>query len=185
MTLHKDNVELDQKQRVFIEKLYDKNYDRLLEYALIFLNEADAEEAVQNLFLDACRPGKIDKLLEHPRPEAWLGQGIKFSINKIKRSKQQLAKLVQNVSQYAESGDELTKNIDAIPDVRPLDIDVNTLYEDLALHKDFQLVKRYAVDGKSAWEIAQEDNVSLPTCRKRLVRAKERLRKIMKSEKKF
>lgn len=182
MKLHDDDADLRQKQRAFIENLYDKNYRDLLAYALLFLSEADAEEAVQNLFLDACRPGKIELLMQHPKPEAWLGQGIKFSISKIKRSKQQFARLVQYVPPYGDP-DGGTRGIEAIADERPPDIDVDTLYEDLALHKDFQLVKRYAVDGKSTREIAQEDGVSLATCRKRLARARERLRKIMKTEK--
>ena len=187
---NKQTTQLTPEQEVVIGKLYDENFDDLLKYAACFLSVGDAEEAVQNLFVDACKPKQLKKLMEYEKNEqfkkqrAWLGKGIKFSISKIKRSKSQFAKLIEYLPPRADEEFGVEIGIEDLPDNTPVDEDVDFLYSDLAVHKEFQLIKRYAVERKSVKMIADEDKISLSACKKRLSRAREKIRKLMAKQKK-
>ena len=97
----KQTIQLTPEQEVVIGRLYDENYNDLFRYAAVLLSASDAEEAVQNLFVDACKPKQLKKLMEYEKngqfkeQKAWLGKGIKFSISKIRRSKGQFAKSIE------------------------------------------------------------------------------------------
>ncbi len=73
--------------------------------------------------------------------------------------------------------------IEDLADNRPVDENVDFLYGDLAKYSEFQLIKRYAVDGKSIKMIAEEDNISISACKKRLSRSKEKMRELMAKQK--
>jgi len=54
---------------------------------------------------------------------------------------------------------------------------VEVLYDDIADTEEFKLLKEMAIDGRSYLEMADSRNISIDTCRKRVQRAKETLRK--------
>ena len=166
--------ELNAKESQFIADLYKAHYDKLLNYAMQFLEKSNAEEAVQNAFADACV--KIDTIMNCENPAAWLGQALKYSIQKIRRTKGQFANLMIYMPPKADAEFGMEMGMEDFPDIRPKDEDVDFLYSNLALHEEFQLIKRYAVEDKSIKNIAEEDNISLDACKKRLVRAKRKLK---------
>lgn len=186
----KQTTQLTPEQEIVIGKLFDENYDNLLKYAACFLSVGDAEEAVQNLFVDACKPNQLKKLMEYEKNEqfkkqrAWLGKGIKFSISKIKRSKGQFAKLIEYLPPNADEEFGVEIGIEDVPDNKPVDENIDFLYGDLAKHKEFQLIKRYAVDGKSIKMIAEEYKISISACKKRLSRYRKKIRELMTMQKK-
>ena len=55
-----ERCELTKEEREFIEKLYRTNQESLFNYAIGRLEKSNAEEAVQNVFLDLCRKDKKD-----------------------------------------------------------------------------------------------------------------------------
>lgn len=178
-------INLTPEQEIIIGRLYDENYYNLIKYASCFLSEDDAEEAVQNLFVDTCKPKQLEKIMEYEKNQqfneqkAWLGKGIKFSISKIRRSKGQFAKLIEYLPPNANEEFGVEMGIEDLPDNTSVDEDIDFLYSDLAVHKEFQLIKRYAVERKSIKEIAEEDDISLAACRKRISRAREKIRELM------
>lgn len=182
-------IPLTPEQEIIIGRLYDENYDKLIKYASCFLSEDDAEEAVQNLFTDACKPEQLKKLVNYEKKEkfekqkAWFNMGIKYSISKIKRSKGQFAKYIELLPPNVDEEFSVEMGIEDVPDNRPVDENVDFLYSDLAVHKEFQLIKRYAVDKKSIKRIADEDGISLEACKKQFSRAKEKIRKMMTKQK--
>lgn len=185
----KQTIQLTPEQEVVIGRLYDENYNDLFRYAAVLLSASDAEEAVQNLFVDACKPKQLKKLMEYEKngqfkeQKAWLGKGIKFSISKIRRSKGQFAKSIEYLPPDADEEFGAEIGIEDLPDNRPVDENVDFLYGDLAKYSEFQLIKRYAVDGKSIKMIAEEDNISISACKKRLSRSKEKMRELIAKQK--
>ena len=63
----KQTIQLTPEQEVVIGRLYDENYNDLFRYAAVLLSASDAEEAVQNLFVDACKPKQLKKLMEYEK----------------------------------------------------------------------------------------------------------------------
>ena len=98
---------MTEKQK-FFKWLYEGNYIFLLRIARIFvINEADAEDLVQEVFIRAMNA--YDKLVNHQNPRAWLVATLKYCIRNDSR---QLSKTL-NVS--LENMDELTAPEDMEP----------------------------------------------------------------------
>ena len=55
--------------------------------------------------------------------------------------------------------------------------DVDVLYEDLAAHTDFQLLKRVVLDGCTMLEVAKEYGITVEACKKRVQRIRKQLQK--------
>ena len=56
-------------------------------------------------------------------------------------------------------------------------VKLEILYGSIADMDEFKLIKEMAVDGRSQLEMAQARQISLDACKKRVQRAKEKLRK--------
>lgn len=149
-----------------IEQLYIQMYSMLFEYARSsFRNDSLAEEAVQETFRIACQ--KPEALCTSSNPKGWLVQTLKYVILNIKR-KQQTARSVM-MEYLSGQGAEIAVTNDS------LKLDVT--YEDLSDTDEYTLLKEMAVDGRSYLEMAKQRGISVDTCRKRVQRAKEILRK--------
>ena len=152
--------------RQAIDKLYLQMYPRLFEYARSTLaNDALAEEAVQDTFAIACQ--KPDALLNSPKPSGWLMVTLKNVISNTIRKQQTAQRILADYC--ALHGIELatTQN----------QLDIKTLYADLAQSDDFILIKEMAIDGRSCLQMAESRGITLAACRKRIQRARERLQK--------
>jgi RNA polymerase sigma factor (sigma-70 family) len=157
---------LTNNQRCAIEKFYQEMFYPLSAYAQSALNDRSlAEEAVQDTFRIAC--AKADNFLSSPNPKGWLLNTLKNVISNTIRSRAYLSRIV--ISTF-----EINENL------IPADTDnpnVDFIYSDLVDNEDYKLLKRIALDKYSMLEAAQELEISVEACKKRVQRAKKKLKK--------
>lgn len=153
------------EQRRKIEELYLEMFDMLLTYASASLEEpALAEEAVQETFQVACQ--KPMQLLSSENPKGWLVNTLKYTICNMKRRRDSARQLL---AKYLISQ---TKDIAISEDNLRLDL----MYENIAETNEFQILRQMAIEGKSHLEMATERGISISACKKRVQRAKEKLK---------
>lgn len=149
-----------------ISELYLQMYDFLLDYAEGYLkNHALAEEAVQDTFRIACE--KADSLQASPSPRGWIMNTMKYVLSNIRKNQETARKILQTyllpeAENYAVTEDRLC---------------IQLLYEGTEEWEALQLIKEYVLDELSYFEMAKRRGISVATCRKRVQRAKETLRK--------
>lgn len=153
-------------QKDFIEQLYLELYERLRIYACTALeNEALAEEAVQETFRTACM--KPEELCQSPNPRGWLYQTLKNTIWNTKRTRSNAKRFLTEYTVMHGRDGAYSED----------QIGLETTYGNLSDLEEFQLLREFAVDGKSHLEMATKRGISVEACKKRVQRAKEFLRK--------
>lgn len=166
-----ENMGLNDNQRHDIEELYNKMYYSLSAYAQSALNDRSmAEEAVQDTFRIAC--AKAGDLLSSPNPRGWLLNTLKYVIKNMVRSRAYLNSLIVASLDFDES---IISGDTDVPDI-------DFLYSDLTDNEDYQLLKKIALDKYSMLEAAQELGISVEACKKRVQRAKKKLKKRFKEK---
>ena len=155
----------NREQNLMIERLYREMYSSMRSYAENALNDRSfAEEAVQDTFRIAC--AKCDSLEVSLNPRGWLMNTLKYAIRNIRRHQAQNAQLAAETvlceSTFAENCIEKSTCV---------------LYSDLLSQADFKLLKRSVLDGASVSELSKEFDISVEACKKRLQRARERLKR--------
>lgn len=150
----------------FFDALYLEMYDMLLIYAERALDNqhALAEEAVQDTF-KICWI-KIDEVIASENPKGWLLETLKNVIRNIRRSQARFANLLLVLNKAFTSVEQ------AAEDETELDI----TYGDLKDNPDYQLLKEFVLEHRSIKEMAQERGITVDACKKRIQRAKERLK---------
>ena len=150
----------------FFDALYLEMYDMLLIYAERALDNqhALAEEAVQDTF-KICWI-KIDEVIASENPKGWLLETLKNVIRNIRRSQARFANLFLVLNKAFTSVEQ------AAEDETELDI----TYGDLKDSPDYQLLKEFVLEHRSIKEMAQERGITVDACKKRIQRAKERLK---------
>ena len=148
-----------------IAQLYMELFPQMTAYANSALgNRALAEEAVQEPFRIACM--KPEQLCDSPNPRGWLFNTLKYVIQNTRKIRNRAINLLAEYTAHREVSPSWSE--DAInPDV---------LYEDVLNSEEYQLLKAYALEGKSLLELAQARGITLNACKKRLQRAKEMLK---------
>lgn len=151
-----------------IEQLYLEMFELLMRYARSALkNEALAEEAVQETFRIACQ--KPEVLCSSPNPKGWLVLALK---NTIRNTRKNIASTQRLVELYmTRQPKEITFSEDGIR--------MNILYSDVADSEDFKLLSELAIEKRSHAEMAAARGISVAACKKRVQRAKEKLKKII------
>ena len=157
---------MDEKYSREIERLYLLMYEQLCIYARCTMgNDSLAEEAVQETFRIACQ--KPEAVCGSVKPEGWLINTLKYVMSNMERSRMTANRILK---QYVLSqADDLTISEDGVK--------LEILYGSIADMDEFKLIKEMAVDGRSQLEMAQARQISLDACKKRVQRAKEKLRK--------
>ena len=152
------------EQSKLIAKLYAEAYEDLLSYARWSLgNFALAEEAVQETFFVACQ--KADRLQMSPNPRGWIIKVLKNVVLNTKRTRANAARIMTYY--LVQQGDACAENQHSL----------ETTYGDLSQTEDFRLLKEYILDGRSHYQLAQARGITVSTCKKRLQRAKESLKR--------
>jgi len=160
---------LKQAERDFIEELYNKEYKILFAYAKkVTAGASTAEDIVQDTFLMACT--RIDTLINHPKPGAWLLVTLKNNIKNYKRVKDFLTKIFIDIP--------VEEWLAKYPSDKTAEDDLDLLYGNLVNYKEYEILKKFAVEGRSASLIAAEYGISPNTCRQRIFRAKKFLYQI-------
>ncbi|WP_313343083.1 sigma-70 family RNA polymerase sigma factor [Sedimentibacter sp.] len=162
---------LDDKQKSFIEEMYMDMYYFLSTYAQSSLNDcALAEEAVQDTFRIAC--AKIDDFISSPNPKGWLLNTLKYVIKNMVRSRAYINNII--ITSLDKNEITLAKNTD--------ELNIDIIYSDIVDSEDYKLLKRIALDKYTMLEAAQELGISVEACKKRVQRAKKKLKKIIKNK---
>lgn len=160
---------MTEQQNAFIDQMFLEMYQNLFEYAYAqFSDEFLAEEAVQESFRIACQ--KPEDLCKSPNPKGWLKNVLKNVISNMKRSQSTAKRILSDY--YSLLWDTLSED--------EASISIELLYSDIEKLDEFQLVKSMVLDGKTYADLSREWGVSVPTCRKRMQRAREHLQKKIK-----
>ena len=156
---------MDMEQRKLIEQLFMEMYDKLVIYARCSLSEDSlAEEAVQETIQIACQ--KPESLQNSPNPQGWLVNTLKNTIRNIKHNRATAERIL---ALYLKVTDDDAYSEDASSIV--------ALYGSVVETEEFKLLKEFAIDGRSHLEMAEDRGITINACKKRLQRAKEKLRK--------
>lgn len=148
-----------------ITELYGRMYNFMLDYAERRLeNRALAEEAVQETFKIAWI--KQDDLCSSIRPKGWLMNTLKNVISNMRRNQETASRVM---------GEYLAANCRDMA-ITEDGIRFEILYGDAAESEELKLIKELA-DGASYYEMAERRGITVPTCRKRVQRAREVLQK--------
>lgn len=160
------------EQDEFLEKLFRSSYNELEIYANALLkNHSDAETAVQDAFHTACN--KIDDIMNSPNPVGWMKNVIKNISNNMRRRKTKESLLVMHFA-------------DTLKDVGFEDLREFELYEQckaILTKAEYDLMVSIYINGVSPKEKAQELDISIWACYKRIERMLSKLRQELEIEK--
>ena len=153
---------MTEEQSKIIERLYLEMYDMLYHYANASLkNPMLAEEAVQETFRIAC--SKPDDFAGAPNPKGWLVNTIRNITRNMLRKQAGADGLIEQLAVHQTA---ITRH----------ELPLNILYGSLAETKDFQLLEDLS-EGTPIRELAQRAGITEASCRKRIQRARARLKK--------
>jgi RNA polymerase sigma-70 factor (ECF subfamily) len=154
---------LDNEKKAFLEELFLKNYAAMESYAAHFFQNRDiAQDVVQETFLIA--QIKLDTLMASPAPRGWLFNTLKNVIGNTYRQQKRLRQLLP-LEDRDRSG--------------PLELPLETKYRALISEEDLRLLIRIYCDGWHYAEAAEQLGISLAACKKRVQRAKGKLKKAL------
>ena len=160
---------MNEEQSRMIGELYAELYEQLLSYAYAQLASGSlAEEAIQETFQIACQ--KPDSVCGSPNPQGWITNTLFYTVSNMKKSRATAKRIIETrmMPQLRDSA--------FAEDRLPLKI----LYGNIAKTYDFKLLHEMAVEGKSHEEMAKSRGISVNACKKRVQRAKEKLKKRLK-----
>ncbi len=150
----------------YFDTVYREMYDMLVSYAESALGNrsALAEEVVQDTFKLFWM--NIDIVRQKPNPRGWLVDTLKNVIRNARRSQARFTNLLLAVSAaHCSNGPVLDE------------LKLDTEYGDLKDNPDYKLLKEFVLEHRTLKEIAQSQGVTVIACKKRIQRAKERLKK--------
>ena len=158
---------MDKSQDEMISELYRQMLNPLYSYAKAILqNPGLAEEAVQETFMIACQ--KPESLLSSESPRGWLVLTLKNVIRNQQRSK---ARLSKHILQNDENSALIFENEAATYD------DYTAVeYSDIVSPQDYAMLRKYVFDKCSMLDISKEYGLSLDATRKRIQRARNKLK---------
>ena len=166
---------MDKKKEEIISGLYDEFFDNLLFYAEASLHNISlAEEAVQETFCIACI--KIDDLLASSNPRGWLILVLRNVILHIQRNKKEFLRSMSAISFKEDAG--------GYEQVAFYDNQPEFWYENLTQDKDYELLRKFVIEGYSLKELADEYGLAMSACKQRIRRVKLRFRAILEKENK-
>lgn len=157
--------EMTDEQNQKIEQLYTEFYNQLLCYAKSTLrNEALAEEAVQDAFRIACM--KPDEVCGCANPKSWLLKTLRYIVYNMVRCQARANRMITMSMQ----------ELDETPNAGGDNVNLDVLYGNLAETEEFRIICGVA-EGKSMLELAEEREISISACKKRVQRARRALQR--------
>lgn len=163
------------EQEDFLEALHQEYFNRLVLYAESGLfNRSKAQDVVQDTFHDAVK--RVDQLVGHENPPAWLMQTVKNKVREYNRSHLRYTRRFLSLdSDLAADNPCLTTDSSVREDSgENLDALLAEIRRRLT-PEELHLVERFAFDKASHLEIAQELGISVWASQKRLQRARDKL----------
>ena len=152
------------EQQDMVEQLYRELYQPMLVYAgRLLQNHAQAEETVQDTFRIAC--ARYSEWKDSPNPRGWLFTTLKNVIRNQRRARQRLCQMLKRL------------NNEDMPQQKNDEMEMELLYGNVVDKASYQLLKRLIIDGYTMREIAEQEQISLESCKKRVQRARRELKK--------
>ena len=163
---------LNAEEREFFHGLYKDHYQALFVCACqLGIGREAAEDYVQDAFMMAIR--HIDEIKKSRNPRGYLRQALKYVIGYQLRSLRYAIKLQKklqdDLGHAQDEGDS-----DALQ--------IETLYQGAIRDEELRLLIRFYLDGWPQRDLAEELEISEEACKKRIRRAKERLRSALQEE---
>ena len=157
-------MEAENRAQAFLEQLYLEMSPQLVRYAMVSLQDADAaEDLVQDVFRIACL--RYEELAASSNPRGWLVNTLKYVLWNNNREKDRYIAALFKVFSMQSEEEKSKQQMEAVH---------NELFND----DDFLLLKRLYLERETVQEIALHDGIPLDTCKKRVRRAKRRLKKL-------
>lgn len=148
-----------------LEELFRNEYSKLMLYAVAELKNEDlAEEAVQDTFHDAVRRKLV--LSEHPNPQGWLMQTLKYKIKKRRETLQRhfLFFLPLDMEQIATQ--EFPAHFNA---------EIKNVLKDVLDDEEWYFLECISIRSMSHKRLAEELHISVWASRKRLERIRQKI----------
>lgn len=162
---------LETEEQAFFRKLYRDHYRALFGYAWqLGIGREAAEDYVQDAFLVALQ--HIEALKNSENPRGYLQQTLKYVIGYQLRCMRYAVNLQQKLLELEPSPEEHYSDA----------IGPETLYRGAISDDELELLLRFYREGWSQKELAADLGISLNACKKRIQRAKERLRSALEED---
>ena len=155
----------DSEKYKIVEDLYEEMHARLYLDAVSSIGDARlAEEAVQDTFRIACM--KADDLIESGCRQGWMTNTLKNVIRNIRKCRTKLDRtLAAAMAEYDAA---------AAPSCDSVEFEI--FCTGVVGKEDFEMLKRVAVEKLTLLEVANEFGIPVDTCKKRVQRAKTKLK---------
>ena len=153
--------ELTEEQRQFLKRVFLAMYPTIFRYAISNVHDEDlAEEIAQIVFTKACNDP--ESIMSSPNVNGWLVRALRHVLQEYYRERDRAVRLTE-------------RSVSIYPPVHHDDyFDVE--FSDLLDPEDMKLLRMVDVEGYSTRDAAEAFGISEVACRKRLQRARERLR---------
>lgn len=159
---------LTNEQHDRILELHGEMHNSLYIYAKAALgNNALAEEAVQETFRIAC--GSPNKLLTSSNPNGWLMEALKYVIRNIRRNRARLSNLMTAAIPLEAVASEPSRQ----------DMEFNAMCEEYVGEEDYRLLRMVTLDKYTMLEASQELGITVEACKKRVQRARKKLKNFL------
>lgn len=154
-----------------IEELYIDLYPKLLRYATNSLgNPHLAEEAVQETFRIAC--AKFVQLMESQNRQGWLTNTLKHVISNTRRSQTKFNSLFMIITTAAQMSTEISED----------NVDLAMYCISVLGKENFELIENVVIKKRTIAETSSEIGISVEACKKRIQRAKKKLKESIVEE---
>lgn len=161
-------MRLDEEQLAFLDALYRRMRLAMNLYACRVLGDAAlAEEAVQESFRIAC--SRPEAVMGSENPDGWMMNVLKNVIRNVKRAVEVQNRLIARAMEEIDA----RAPREGCPSVE---------YADLIPEEDFALLWQVICERSSVPETAAELGISAEVCRKRVQRAKQKLRRKLEEQ---
>ena len=157
---------MNERQMNFVENLYREMYDRLTSYALNALRDpARAEDIVQSTFELVCL--NVNTLMNHESPRGWVLVTFR---NLLRTSAKERVGDIMLL-------ERLQSRLLIEQDKEWEDLDPDILYGNLLENEDYRLLREFVNSESTIVEFSGKHGISVEACKKRLQRARSRLRR--------
>lgn len=162
---------MEKAEQEYLEQLFLEMRKMLLQYAKLHVNGVSlAEDAVQEVFVIAGT--RLDSLMASENPQGWLVNTLKNVLRAARRSAAR-----QNQVYLASLSDEAARTGSGADLSGTADMNwVDLFYAGLIPEDDFRLIKLIDLEGYSIREAAKLLSISEEACKKRVQRARARLK---------
>lgn len=157
---------MEKEKRDFLERLFLESYRQMESYAARFFSSRDiARDVVQETFLVALN--KIDVLMESQNPRGWLFNTLKNVIGNTYRQQQRLSTTVP--LEECNLTEELTPSVSAT-------------FQSTIPQEELQILIWTYCEGWPYADVAERLGISLAACKKRIQRAKAKLKEALEQK---